>query len=553
MKSKKTFILLVMLLSITGNAQDKFVSCGDPDIDAVRNSFENDSTRADNWQDRSILMLLWMGALQQQGADLSSFVDINTEYYRLEELINSGAGKDLAALVIQMGGLIDAGYAKLERIYQQFLINGQVFKPYESDGKDFPSGGNLDADWPMFQANKHNNGYTEAPGPKYGRTAWKFPFGLGSYSRPVIEDNRVYIASPGIRTTSFCLDLNSGKEIWKSTQQHPKFGMYKYPAIMSTPVIQDDKIILREVNSHGGNRGQAKNLVYIDKKTGKTLNRSYAGFVDYRTRYAPVASNSNFVIYPFGFSDIYSTPATCQNFNRLICRDKDNNELIWDFNAGDIDALAEPVMTEKMVYQGTMEGYLYALDLIKNNSIGRVREPDDPTDDFSLAWSFKAGGAINTSVVVHDGKIYFGSNDGTVYCLNGSTGEIQWSTKVKSVEKRARKHFTTGVIENGKLYMGSANKSLYAFDIHNGEILWQAPTKDWVRSNPVITNKGIYVVDVSGRLYQFDKKGTPIFERKVSTHPIYADLALSGNRIVLNDSDLMTYCLDLEGNEIRSC
>ena len=58
--------------------------------------------------------------------------------------------------------------------------------------------------------------------------------GLGWYARPAVEGDRVYVASPGMHTTSFCLDLETGKEIWKSTQDHPLLGIYKYPAMMST-------------------------------------------------------------------------------------------------------------------------------------------------------------------------------------------------------------------------------------------------------------------------------------------------------------------------------
>jgi outer membrane protein assembly factor BamB len=47
----------------------------------------------------------------------------------------------------------------------------------------------------------------------------------------------------------------------------------------------------------------------------------------------------------------------------LICADVDNEKRLWDFNVGDIDALAEPVVTDDRVLQGTTEGYLYALNL----------------------------------------------------------------------------------------------------------------------------------------------------------------------------------------------
>ena len=215
----------------------------------------------------------------------------------------------------------------------------------------------------MFQGDIHHTGYSEAPGPRYGRSAWKLPVGLGWYARPVVEEGKVYVASPGMHTTSFCLDLATGQEIWKSTQEHALFGPYKYPAIASTPLVLNDRIVLREVNSHGGNEGQAKNLVYLDKATGQTLERKYAGHVDYRTQYAAVVTNGKYMVYPFAVHDIYGAPAICQNFNRLVCADLDNDAWRWDFNVGDIDALAEPVLTETVAIVGTMEGYLYALRL----------------------------------------------------------------------------------------------------------------------------------------------------------------------------------------------
>jgi hypothetical protein len=66
-----------------------------------------------------------------------------------------------------------------------------------------------------------------------------------------------------MHTTRPCLNLDTGEEIWKSTQVHPILGIYKYPAIASTPLISRDLIVLGEINSHGGNKGQARNLAAV--------------------------------------------------------------------------------------------------------------------------------------------------------------------------------------------------------------------------------------------------------------------------------------------------
>ena len=72
------------------------------------------------------------------------------------------------------------------------------------------------------------------PGPKLGELAWKFPVGLGWYSRPVIQGDRIYVGSPGMHTTSLCLDLKTGEEIWKSTQCHERAGVYNIRPIAWT-------------------------------------------------------------------------------------------------------------------------------------------------------------------------------------------------------------------------------------------------------------------------------------------------------------------------------
>ena len=298
----------------------------------------------ENYQQRMLHLSLWLNIAQQRGADTHSLFDSDNAYYKTEQKLVNAKGNKREELLKQICKAVDDNYRDMETVFCKLNEEGPIFTPFKGDGSNFPEGGNMDAEWPMFQNDIHNSGFTDAPGPKHGELAWKFPVGVGWYARPSVEGDRVYIGSPGMQTTSLCLDLMTGKEIWKSTQHHERVGVYKYPAIMSTPVILKDRIVLREVNSHGGNEGQARNLVYVDKKTGKTLDRKYAGHIDYRTQVAPVSSNGKHMVYPFGVHDIYGYPAICQNLNRLICTDIDNNNILWDVNVGDIDVLAEPVV-----------------------------------------------------------------------------------------------------------------------------------------------------------------------------------------------------------------
>ena len=550
MNLKCSTLLLITILISTLSLSAQKITSGDADIDKVRLEVKKEKTTAANFRERQLMLYMWLGALQQQGANTVSFYDLDSKYYQLERVINQSPdffdmstgheksksiaddkqSREFKEAMAQMCETIDKGFIHMEMIQKELVENGPIYTAFQATTE--VTGGDMSAEWPMFQANKHNNGATTAPGPSYGREKWKFPVGLGWYARPVIEGDRVYVASPGMRVTSFCLDLKTGNEIWKSSQQHPLFGIYKYPGIASTPLLINDQVVLREINSHGGNEGQARNLVYLNKETGKTEAHRYAGHVDYRTRYAAVTGNEDYVVYPFGVHDIYSTPAICQPLSRLICADAENKKKLWDFNVGYIDALAEPVISGDKVFQGTMEGYIYALNLGRGNRI---------------AWNFKANGSVNTSVAIENGKVFFGSNGGSVYCLNEADGKVEWEFKVKKPETGARKHFTTPVLHNNKLYVGGADRYLYCLDATSGKELFKVKADDWVRASPVVNDNEIYFATISGQLYCVDQNGKVKWDKKISTHAIYADLVSSGEELLITDSNLMMYCLGDNG------
>jgi len=560
-------ILILVILTLTACTSQTVenisqISAGDIEIDKVRRLISEVPTNETNFRSRAVLLFNWVGILQQQGADLISFYKTDSAYYSLERKLarfepQVSSGEDATLLKIsawserestvrrkrdvdkikhQLFSVIDNAYSELEKIQNELITKGPIFSPFEGPAPTQQD--KRDIEWPKFQGDIHNTGNYAGDGPTTGREKWKFPVGLGWYARPVIENGRVYIASPGLHNTGFCIDLKTGNQIWNSTQEHVLFGIYKYPAIMSTPIIINDQIVVREVNSHGGNTGQAKNLVFIDKESGKTIMHRYAGHVDYRTQYAPVSTNGMFIVYPFGVHDIYGSPPVCQNFNRLICSDKENSKPLWDFNVGDIDALAEPVLNDDKVFQGTTEGYLYALSLKAVNNDSRV------------VWKVKTRGMVNTQVALSENMVIFGSNDGSVYCVEESSGKIIWKTDLTPVEYKSRKHFSTPLISGNNVYIGSANKYIYSLDITSGQLNWKFLADDWIRSKPVKINDQLILATLSGHIYCLSNTGEMIWNKKISTHPIYADLTDSDDVILITDSNLYLYAIKPDGSVI---
>ena len=245
----------------------EYYPSGSAEIDRYREEVKAAPTTPENYQQRMPFLSLWLNIAQQRGADTHALFDSDKAYYGIEYQLVHARAAERDQLLQGICTAVDANYRDMEGVFRKLNEEGPIFRPFKGNPEGFPAGGNVEAEWPMFQKDKHNSGFTDAPGPKLGELAWKFPVGLGWHSRPVIQGDRIYVGSPGMHTTSLCLDLKTGEEIWKSTQRHERAGVYKYPAncldsasgqilwetqltdwIRSKPVMTSDGLLVASVD-----------------------------------------------------------------------------------------------------------------------------------------------------------------------------------------------------------------------------------------------------------------------------------------------------------------
>lgn len=74
------------------------------------------------------------------------------------------------------------------------------------------------------------------------------------------------------------------------------------------------------------------------------------------------------------------------------------------------DIAYQPVVAGNVMYVGSMNSdWVAAVDLVTGAEL----------------WKFYTGGPVRFAPVVNNGKIYFGSDDGFLYCLD-TTGKLLW-------------------------------------------------------------------------------------------------------------------------------
>ncbi|GAL72372.1 PQQ-binding-like beta-propeller repeat protein [Jejuia pallidilutea] len=214
-------------------------------------------------------MKLWAVTLQQLGVRLDDYVAVDNRLNSVTRWNNlwndnkpqvfSDEEMDTACKVI------DDGYAVLEN-YQKVANNGKSLA-FKSDAKPIDPTTQEEIPWTSYKGNEGLTGYTGANGPTKGEKAWTFPIGLAWESKPAIEGDRVYISSPGVRTTMYCLDINTGDVIWNTKQEIEIMGdqLYHAPNNQSSPVVLKDHIMFRELGARAI-EGQQKMLFWWTKK-----------------------------------------------------------------------------------------------------------------------------------------------------------------------------------------------------------------------------------------------------------------------------------------------
>lgn len=519
-----------------------WVPSGDQSIDRIRQEVLEEGTDGANYLERLAALTTWLHLLQRQGVDVSAYIPI------CDRLAASAANGDQTGLY----AAVDDGFAVLGGLQAGATDarSPDVRSGEAGAGHRLPGDSSeLLCDWPVYGGNVYHTGSIDEPGPREGRLAWRFPVGLAWYARPAVENRRVYAPSPGMRTLLYCLDLDSGACLWKTWRRWSSENLegaclttasYKTPAVASTPVLLPEVVVLNEFGAQGTRFG-ARCLTFVGKESGRILRRVPAGQADYRVGYVPLVSEGSTLVYPDGTQRIGDMPPQSIGQHRIVCSRASDGEMQWSFHVGPL--FAEPVIADGRVYIGTADGVFFCLNL--DGAIGSGNF--DSSDLRRVAWQFKAGGATNAAAAVDEQLVFFGANDGCIYCLHKATGALIWKTEVPEREPRSFRLFSQPRVSHGRLYVGSAARRLYCLDAVTGAILWSYRTADWIRSRPCLDGDRVLVAAMDGTLYCLrDQAIAPeeLWQTKVGTHPVYADLVAAGDRVLLTSSDLYLWCLD---------
>gem|GEM_PF-3624252 len=237
-----------------------------------------------------------------------------------------------------------------------------------------------------------------------------------------VANNTLYLGGWNGRLTA---TPASGDGIYqtKPLWQYPPAAQNPRPArILSTPIVANDKVYFG-----GGN-----NLtVSLTDKTGKVTQTS-----SFNT-----TSGDNQQTVTFTENVASWTMTFDQEDETLYCLNADNGSLVWDFPL-DGSVVGRPAISGDILFISTLAGRITALDI----SSGK------PT---IAKWQSAKFGPLYSAPVVANGRVYVGSEDHSLYCLDAASGKTLWSIKTGGAI------IASPVVADGKVYAASLDGVLY--------------------------------------------------------------------------------------------
>ena len=145
---------------------------------------------------------------------------------------------------------------------------------------------------------------------------------------------------------------------------------------------------------------------------------------------------------------------------------------------------------------------------------------DVPNLKLKWAFGYPNGRTAYGQPTVVDGRIYIGSNDGTIYSIDAKTGCLYWMYRAKALVRSA-----VVVGPDKRAYVGDLDANLYALDTDTGKLIWQKKADDQafarITGTPKLHNGRLYVPIASQ-------------EENAGANPIYPCCQFRGNLVAID-------------------
>lgn len=300
------------------------------------------------------------------------------------------------------------------------------------------------------------------------KVKWSFQSAANVISTPMVTNRLVVFGNQA--GTVQALNRNNGKAVWSFKTEGP---------IFSSPASSKEKIVLGSADGNIYCLDEAGKLQWKFSTNAAVLGSPwidngivYIGGSDSTFRALDLVTGQQLWMFNQLKGPIVSQPVIHNNAvifgawdTYLYALDKTNGSLLWKWTNGSTvrhfsPASVVPVIKDGAVFIAAPDRFLTAIDIASGTTLWRTKEAgvresigistdgkyvygksmNDTITAFlsnkekpELAWKMHAGYGYEhapSMLIEKDGRLFFGTRKGEVYCINPSTQKVNWVYKI---------------------------------------------------------------------------------------------------------------------------
>ncbi len=178
---------------------------------------------------------------------------------------------------------------------------------------------------------------------------------------------------------------------------------------------------------------------------------------------------------------------------QALAIDAKNGHRVWQ---RDLPSRSEssPVTVGKRVFFGSEDGTVYALDTRSGETV----------------WATRLEGEVKAAPAFHDGNLFVGDYAGKMYSIDADDGSINWASSDLGIGLgRSGRFYSTPAVAYGRVFAGNVDRRVYSFSEQTGEIAWTYSAANYVYSGVAVaetekTPPAVYFGSHDTYLYSVD-------------------------------------------------
>ncbi len=333
--------------------------------------------------------------------------------------------------------------------------------------------------WTSFRNGPQQLGIAHTTLPDELELLWEYDAPDGVTASAAIADGRVYSGIVGGNV--FCLDLKSGELVWPYRSIESDDPNEFAPGFQA-PVTVTDELVLC---------GDEDGVMHaIDRETGKkrwtfptdgeviggvTIVGERAIFGSHGGKLFSLDLSDGSVVWEFETrGPVNASPTIGENFTFVTGCDQPIMRVV-DIESGEQHneiplnglLIATPALLGDMLYFGTDEGTVYAVDWKAKQTVWSYADP---------ARQFE----IRSSPAVIDDLVIIGSRDKRLHAIDRQTGDKVWTFATRAGID------SSPVVCGDRVYFGSRDKNVYGLTISDGKEVWKNNVRQSITASPAI-------------------------------------------------------------------